>query len=74
MQITPDSQLRPIFSTDIIDKLEGHPEDKSDHCYVLGLDISKQLGCQLGDIVDYDLCLADAQSGELMVALIDRGR
>lgn len=58
-EVDKETQLRVVFSHESFDgQLEG-PENP-DHYNVLFQDICNKLNCKMEDILDFDLCFADA--------------
>lgn len=68
VKIDEEKHLRVILATNIFDQDSGSSLDEKnlDHYRGLWEDISKQLGCDPSDILDFDLCFADSHSAELV--------
>ena len=61
-----ESQLRPIFATSTFEDQNEDGEASDDHYKGLFQDIAKQLDCKVEDIVDFDLCFADANKASIV--------
>lgn len=63
--------LRPILGTVLFDENSDSQTDQAAlaHSRMIWDDIASQLGCKVEDIMDFDLCFADSQPGELIVGL-----
>lgn len=68
MEFNNEKHLKPIFSTNVFDSFNETDDDQEckEHYKGLFLDIQKQLGCKIEDIVDFDLCFADTQGSQVV--------
>lgn len=67
IKFNKENQLRPIFATSTFDdQNEDDGQTSEDHYKGLFLDIAKQLDCKIEDIVDFDLCFADANPSAII--------
>lgn len=66
--VNPETHLRVLWSTYTFDKAEGAEPDASklNHYRLFWKDVATQCGCGIEDILDFDLCFADAQAPALV--------
>jgi aspartyl aminopeptidase len=67
IKLNEEQQLRPIFASETFEKMNENDDSTScdDHYKGLFNDIASKLDCSMNDIVDFDLCFADANPGAI---------
>ena len=60
--VNPETHLRVLFGNSIFNQASGSPinQDLINHYRLFWDDVATQLGVNLADILDFDLCFADA--------------
>ena len=68
LKLNQETELRPIFATQTFENLntDNDSEPYDQHYKGLFQDIAKKLDCKIEDIMDFDLCFADANPGQII--------
>lgn len=68
VKVNAETHLRAMFATSTFDDDSESKIDQSsvNHYRLFWEDVAKQVGCKVDDILDFDLCFADAQPSEII--------